>query len=286
MRVIPRDTAIFNRAFAALPPVFAEQAPDCGLILGSGWSEALAPEKILARVPYAEIPGLGAGTVAGHAGELLLCLLAERRVAAFCGRRHWYEGAGWTPVVLPVELLRRLGCKTLLLTNAAGGINPAYAPGSVMALTDHLNFSGLSPLTGPLVPGWGPRFPDQTTLYTPALRARLHAAATASEVGLAEGIYAFAAGPAFETPAEIRAYANLGADAVGMSTVPEATVAGAAGLAVAALSCITNMAAGVSERPLSHAEVIDEMRRVQPRLAQLIRAFLGLSEERGAGALP
>ncbi len=274
MSTIFRDSAVFNSAFQALPSVFCERAPDCGLILGSGWSDALDPEEVLARVPYDEIPGLGAGAVAGHAGELLLCTLAGRRVAAFCGRRHWYEGAGWTPVVLPVELLRRLGCRTLLLTNAAGGINPAFPPGSVMALADHLNLTGLSPLMGPPVPGWGPRFPDQTALYTPALRARLRASAEAIGLPLAEGVYVFSAGPAFETPAEIRAYAALGADAVGMSTVPEATVAGAAGFAVAAVSCITNLAAGVGGRALTHAEVIDEMARVRPRLARLIRAFL------------
>ncbi len=268
------NAAVFNAAFQALPPVFCERAPDCALILGSGWGEALAPEAVLARVPYSEIPGLGASTVAGHAGELLLCTLAGRRVAAFCGRRHWYEGAGWAPVVLPVELIRRLGCTTLLLTNAAGGINPALRPGSVMALADHLNLSGLSPLVGPTVPGWGPRFPDQTTVYSPELRVKLHAAAQAIGLAIRDGVYVFSSGPAFETPAEIRAYAALGADAVGMSTVPEAMVASATGLRVAALSCVTNMAAGTGRPALTHAEVITEMARVQPHLARLIRAFL------------
>jgi inosine/guanosine/xanthosine phosphorylase family protein len=269
-----RDTAIFDAAFQALPAAFCECVPDCALILGSGWGEALAPDKILARVPYADIPGLGASTVSGHSGELILCTLAGRRVAAFCGRRHWYEGNGWTPVVLPVELIRRLGCQSLLITNAAGGINPALRPGSLIALTDHINLSGLSPLTGPLVPGWGPRFPDQTAVYPPPLRDRLHAAAAGIGCDLADGIYVFSPGPAYETPAEIRAFATLGADVVGMSTAPEAMVAHAAGIGVAAVSCVTNMAAGTGGRSLSHAEVIAEMRRVQPRLARLIREFV------------
>ncbi|MBM4163884.1 MAG: purine-nucleoside phosphorylase [Lentisphaerae bacterium] len=269
-----RDTAVFNAAFQALPAAFCERVPDCALILGSGWSDALAPERVLARLPYADIPGLGASTVSGHSGELLLCTLAGRRVVAFCGRRHWYEGHGWTPVVLPVELIRRLGCQTLLITNAAGGITPALNPGSLLVLTDHLNLTGLSPLTGPLVPGWGLRFPDQTAVYTPLFRARLHAAAAEIGCDLTDGVYVFSPGPAYETPAEIRAFAALGADVVGMSTVPEAMVAHSAGIGVAAVSCVTNMAAGTGGRTLAHAEVIAEMQRVQPLLARLIHAFV------------
>ncbi len=270
----PRDTAVFNVAFQALPAVFCEQSPDCALILGSGWGDALAPEKLLARIPYADIPGLGSSTVAGHAGELLLCMLEGRRVAAFCGRHHWYEGYGWTPVVLPVELIRRIGCRTLLITNAAGGIRRTLRPGSVLSLADHINLTGLSPLTGPTVPGWGARFPDQTAVYTPRLRDRLQNAAHVIGLDLTEGVYAFSPGPAYETPAEIRALAALGADVVGMSTVPEAMVACAAGIAVAAVSCITNMAAGTGGCALSHADVIAEMQRVQPQLASLIRGFV------------
>ncbi|NLL83441.1 MAG: purine-nucleoside phosphorylase [Lentisphaerae bacterium] len=268
------DTALFNCAFQSLPPLFCEQTPACGLILGSGWSDALDPEEVLARLSYSEIPGLGAGSVIGHSGELLLCTISGCRIVAFCGRRHWYEGAGWTPVALPVELLRRLGCQNLLITNAAGGINPTFTPGAVMAIRDHLNFTGLSPLIGPVIPGWGTRFPDQTTLYSQHLRHHLATAANSINLHLNEGVYVYAAGPTFETPAEIRAYAALGADAVGMSTVPEAMIANAAGLAVAAISCITNMAAGVSASALTHNEVIEEMERVKPRLSALIKTFI------------
>jgi purine-nucleoside phosphorylase len=268
------DTALFDAAAAALPPVFSETAPQCVLILGSGWSEALAPAPILSRVSYADIPGLGASTVEGHTGEVLLFERAGVRTIAFCGRRHWYEGAGWTPVILPVELARRLGATNLLITNAAGGISPNLRPGDLMLIRDHINTIGLSPLQGALRPGWGPRFPDQSEVYSRTLGNLLRKAAYDAEITLSDGVYAFTAGPAYETPAEIRAYAAMGADAVGMSTVPEAVVANAMGLPVAALSCITNMASGISGPHLNHVEVLAETRRVRPLMGRLLNAFL------------
>lgn len=267
-------TAFFDAASAALPPQCFEQPPACGLILGSGWSQALAADRPLARMPYAEIPGLGASTVVGHTGEMVLFERHGLRIAAFLGRRHWYEGAGWGPVVLPVELMRRMGVKNLLITNAAGGISPSLKPGDLMMLRDHINTVGINPLIGPVQPGWGPRFPDQSQVYSPALLELLRKAAYDTEVPLSEGVYAFTSGPGYETPAEIRAYAGMGADAVGMSTVPEATVANAAGLRTAGLSCITNMAAGISGPHLSHDEVLDQTRRTAPVMAALLNAFL------------
>jgi purine-nucleoside phosphorylase len=267
-------TAFFDAASAALPPQCFEQPPACGLILGSGWSQALAADRPLARMPYAEIPGLGASTVVGHTGEMVLFERHGLRIAAFLGRRHWYEGAGWGPVVLPVELMRRMGVKNLLITNAAGGISPSLKPGDLMVLRDHINTVGINPLIGPVQPGWGPRFPDQSQVYSPALLELLRKAAYDTEVPLSEGVYAFTSGPGYETPAEIRAYAGMGADAVGMSTVPEATVANAAGLRTAGLSCITNMAAGISGPHLSHDEVLDQTRRTAPVMAALLNAFL------------
>lgn len=267
-------TAFFDAASAALPPQCFEQPPACGLILGSGWSQALAADRPLARMPYAEIPGLGASTVVGHTGEMVLFERHGLRIAAFLGRRHWYEGAGWGPVVLPVELMRRMGVKNLLITNAAGGISPSLKPGDLMVLRDHINTVGINPLIGPVQPGWGPRFPDQSQVYSPALLELLRKAAYDTEVPLSEGVYAFTSGPGYETPAEIRAYADMGADAVGMSTVPEATVANAAGLRTAGLSCITNMAAGISGPHLSHDEVLDQTRRTAPVMAALLNAFL------------
>lgn len=268
------STFDFDTAAAALPPVCFERPPDCGLILGSGWSQALSADAPLARVPYAAVPGLGASTVVGHAGEFILFERHGLRVAAFLGRRHWYEGEGWGPVVLPVELLRRMGATRLLVTNAAGGISPRLKPGDLMTLSDHINTVASNPLIGPVRPGWGPRFPDQSRVYDPGLTAALHAAAETSGIALSSGIYAFTSGPGYETPAEIRAYASMGADAVGMSTVPEVTVANAAGIRTAALSCITNMAAGISGPHLSHDEVIAQTRATAPVMAALINAFL------------
>ena len=268
------NTDLFETAAAALPPVFFASPPACGLILGSGWSPVLGTGDVLARVPFADIPGLGASTVVGHAGELLLFEKHGIRVAAFRGRRHWYEGAGWEPVVLPVELLRRMGTRDLLITNAAGGISPNLRPGDLMVIRDHINTAGINPLIGPVVPGWGTRFPDQSHIYNDGLIDLLRKAAHDAEVPLSDGAYAFTTGPGYETPAEIRAYAGMGADAVGMSTVPEAMVANAAGLRVAGLSCITNMAAGISGPHLSHEEVLKQTAKASPVMAALIGAFL------------
>ncbi len=268
------NTTYFDTAAAALPEVCFAQAPACGLILGSGWSQALTIDKPLLRMPYAEIPGLGASTVVGHAGELLLFNRHGIRVAAFLGRRHWYEGSGWGPVVLPVELLRRMGAINLLITNASGGISPTLKPGDLMVIRDHINTVGINPLIGPVQAGWGTRFPDQSQIYHPALIDLLRKAAHDTEVPLSDGVYAFTSGPGYETPAEIRAYAGMGADAVGMSTVPEATVANAARLRTAGLSCITNMAAGISGPHLSHEEVLVQTRKTLPVMSALVDAFL------------
>jgi purine-nucleoside phosphorylase len=268
------DTAFFDTAAAALPDICFEKPPVCGLILGSGWSQSLTIDTPLLRLPYADIPGLGASTVVGHTGEFLLFDRHGVRIAAFLGRRHWYEGVGWGPVVLPVELLRRMGTRNLLITNASGGIRPTLAPGDLMIIRDHINTVGANPLVGAVVPGWGPRFPDQSHLYSPALIGLLRKAAHDTGAAVSDGIYAFTSGPCYETPAEIRAYASMGADAVGMSTVPEATVANAAGLRTAGLSCITNMAAGISGPHLSHDEVIEQTRKTLPVMAAIVDTFI------------
>ena len=275
------NTQLFETAAAALPACCFEQPPACGLILGSGWGAALQTGRVLARVSYRDIPGLGASTVVGHTGELLLFERLGIRIAAFLGRRHWYEGAGWDPVVMPVELLRRMGARNLLITNAAGGISPSLKPGDLMVIRDHINAAGLNPLIGPVLPGWGPRFPDQSHVYCDELIDLLRKAAHDTEVSLSDGVYAFTTGPGYETPAEIRAYASMGADAVGMSTVPEAIIANAAGLRTAGLSCITNLAAGISGPHLSHDEVLEQTRKTGPVMAALLDAFLAHLAKRG-----
>ncbi len=261
-------------ARAAVAARWPDARPEHALVCGSGWGEVADAFTLLDSLSYDELPGFGAATVEGHQGRLLLAETeAGRRLLIFRGRRHFYEGEGWEPVVAPVRLAKNLGLKTLLLTNAAGGINPAFSPGDLMALTDHLNFMPGNPLVGPHDPDFGPRFPDQSAVYAPELLQILRDAAAQVGVTLREGAYLALSGPAFETPAEIRAFGKLGADAVGMSTVPEAMTANAAGLRVAALSCISNLAAGLSPEPLSHEEVNETAQAAMPRMKQLILAY-------------
>lgn len=268
------DATFFDKVAAALPAVCFEQAPDLAIVLGSGWGDALQVDRPLLRLSYADIPGFGAATVPGHAGEFLLYERAGKRIAAFCGRRHWYEGVGWACVVLPVELVRRMGGKRILLTNAAGGLNPALHAGDFVILRDHVNTVGINPLIGPHNPAWGARFPDMTEVYTPRLRDVLHAAAAKRGLRVMEGVYAFTSGPVFETPAEIHMYGHMGADVVGMSTVPEAVFAHACGLEVAGLTLVSNLAAGISPKPLCHEEVMAASKAAQSVTAGLVDDFV------------
>ena len=264
----------FDDAANFLPDECFRVPPDLAIVLGSGWSEVLKVDRSLVRLPYSDIPCLGATTVPGHVGELHLYERHGRRIIAFCGRRHWYEGVDWETVVLPVELLRRMGGERLLLTNAAGGLNPALRPGDFVILRDHINTVGINPLIGPHNPDWGPRFPDMTEVYTQHLRDLLHACANRRGMRVMEGVYAFTSGPAFETPAEIHMYGHMGADVVGMSTVPEAVFAHACGMKTAGLSLVSNLAAGISSKPLSHEEVMAASKAAQPGMAGLIDDFI------------
>ena len=269
------DFAFFDRAAAYFPDICFRRPPDVGVLLGSGWGEALDPDEVLFRTSYADIPGLGASTVSGHAGEFLLYRRGGKIVAAWCGRRHFYEGVGWEPVVLPVEMLRRMGCQTLLLTNASGGINPALRPGDFVIIRDHINLINANPLVGDHRPEWGERFPDMSEVYTRRLAELLHAGANLLGLRVMDGTYAYNIGPAYETPAEIRAYKAQGADVVGMSTVPEAVFARACGMRVAGLSLVSNLAAGIALRPLEHAEVIAAGASAKPVMRALIEDFIG-----------
>jgi purine-nucleoside phosphorylase len=265
----------FDAAAGYLPDVCFDGQIDLGIMLGSGWGSALKMDEVLVRISYGDIPGFGASTVAGHTGEFVLYRRAGKRIAAWCGRRHYYEGVGWEKVVLPVELLRRMGCGTLLLTNASGGINPALRPGDFVIIRDHINLVGINPLIGPHVQEWGERFPDMSEVYTRRLAELLHACANRLDLRVMDGVYAYSSGPCYETPAEIQAYKAQGADVVGMSTVPEAVFAKACGMKVAGLSLVSNLAAGISRRPLCHEEVVAAGAAAKPLMAEFIDDFIG-----------
>jgi purine-nucleoside phosphorylase len=249
------DQSILDKAFAHVRGQWPKAKPAVGLICGSGWSDVVAAFKEKASLSYGDIPGMGTPGVVGHAGKLAWAELAGVETFVFQGRRHWYEGEGWTPVALPIYLLKKMGARAVVLTNAAGGIRADLTPGTLMIIEDHINLMNANPLLGPHKPIWGARFPDQSTVYDRELRDALERAGSSVGQKLAKGVYMAGSGPFYETPTEIRAWRVLGADAVGMSTVPEAQLANAAGLRVLGLSCITNLAAGVSKNPLTHEEV-------------------------------
>ncbi len=263
-----------DAAFQAVHQAWPDANPMAALILGSGWGAVTEAFEIQDEIAYDKIPELGGAGVAGHRGRLLRAEAQGRPILIFQGRRHWYEGVGWEPVAVPVYLAARLGACAMILTNAAGGMDSAFQPGDFMAIEDHVNLMGAHPLIGPHDPFWGPRFPDQSKLYDPDLRTRLLAAGQACGESLHTGIYLALSGPTYETPAEIRAFRNLGASAVGMSTVPEAILANAAGMKVVGLSCITNLAAGLSPHPLSHEEVTQLSRKIMPRMRNLLSLFM------------
>jgi purine-nucleoside phosphorylase len=248
--------------------------PRVGIVLGSGLGGLADALTEPVAIPFAELPGWPAATAPGHLGRLLLGKLEGVPVVMLQGRFHLYEGNDPGLVVQPVLLMGRLGARTVVLTNAAGGLNPAYGAGTLMVIADHLNLTGRTPLLGPNADQIGPRFPDLTDVYGPALRARLHAAAEAEGTALEEGIYVGLLGPSYETPAEVRLFRTFGGDAVGMSTVLEAIACRWAGLDVAGISLVTNPGAGYSGVPLSHEEVLTAGLEAGPRLAGLIRRFV------------
>jgi purine-nucleoside phosphorylase len=247
--------------------------PVLAIVLGSGFG-TLAGRITQARaVPYREIPGFFAPTVSGHAGTLIAGELAGREVLAFSGRFHGYEGHPPAATGFPVRVAHALGAQALLVSNAAGGIHQSFQPGDLMVINDHINLMWSNPLIGPLVPG-DERFPDMSCPYDPALRALLHDCARSLGDTLRDGVYAGLMGPSYETPAEVRMLALLGADAIGMSTVPEVIVARAIGMRVAGLSCITNLAAGLSTQKIDHADVLRVTTTAAARFEALATEFV------------
>ena len=254
---------------------FSKLRPTLAIVLGSGFHHALTELRVDKKISYAKIPGFPKPTVSGHAGELFFGHLGKTPVLVLSGRAHFYEGHEMERVTFATSTLAAFGVTDLLLTNAAGGINKNFHVGDFMALTDHINLMGANPLRGAATPGL-PRFVDLTETYDKKLRELLFRAGKISKLKLQRGVYLAVSGPSYETPAEIRAFTALGADAVGMSTVPEAIVARQCGMKVAAVSCITNLAAGIGKEKLSHAEVLETAESVKKSGAALIKNFAEL----------
>jgi purine-nucleoside phosphorylase len=248
---------------------------EVGLVLGSGLGPFADDLADAFSVNYSDIPHFPSANVIGHAGRFVGGTVRQHRVIALSGRAHYYEGHDLRSVTFAVRVLHRLGIRTLILTNAAGGINTAFTEGALMVIDDHINLLGSNPLIGPNDDRFGARFPDMSEVYSQRLRAL--ADDTAREIGLAirHGVYIAVHGPSYETPAEIRAFRALGADAVGMSTVPEAIVARQMNIEVLGISCISNMAAGVLPQPLNHEEVMETTRRVRQEFSALLEGIIG-----------
>lgn len=248
--------------------------PELGMVLGSGLGGLADDLEDAVAIPFNDLPGWPAATAPGHLGRLLLGRLADRPVVMLQGRFHLYEGNAPGLVAQPVLLFGRLGARAVILTNAAGGLDPSFGPGTLMVIGDHLNLTGQNPLTGANAGSIGERFTDMTDAWSPRLRVALHEAGRAEGVELAEGVYVGLTGPNYETPAEVRLYASMGGHAVGMSTVMECIAARWAGLEVCGISLVTNAGAGYSGEPLTHEEVLAAGAEAGPRLARVIRRFV------------
>ena len=251
-----------------------DKVPDVAIVLGSGLGDFAGGLTGAVTTPYGDIPNWPASAVIGHAGKLVVGSLAGKTVLALSGRAHFYEGHDLRTVTFATRVVGLLGIRQLILTNAAGGINVAFKPGTLMVIDDHINMLGSNPLVGPNEDRFGFRFPDMTEIYSKRLRGIADAAASATGVPVAHGVYVGLHGPSYETPAEIRFLRTIGADAVGMSTVPEAIVARQMGIEVLGISCITNPAAGVLPKPLHHDEVMEVARRVTGQFSSLLEGIV------------
>ncbi|HKN65192.1 MAG TPA: purine-nucleoside phosphorylase [Gemmatimonadaceae bacterium] len=269
MPEILHDASAAQAAAEQVRARLGSDRPVAAIILGSGLGGLANRVTDAVRVPFAEIPGFPSATVAGHAGMLIGGRLAGRRVLALAGRFHMYEGHAAALAAFPTRVLVALGAQTLIVSNAAGGIRRSLNPGDLMLIRDHLNFMFRNPLLGPNDPG-EPRFPDMSAPYDGRLAEMARDVARANGIALAEGVYCGLLGPTYETPAEVRMLAFMGADAVGMSTVPEVIVARALGMRVLGISCVTNMACGLTNQPITHAEVIETTTRAAAQFERLI----------------
>ena len=248
-------------------------SPEIGIILGSGLGE-LADEYCNCCISYNDIPNFLKSTVAGHKGRLVFSEINGKKVIMMQGRNHYYEGHAMQDITYPIKVMRKLGVKTLILTNAAGAVNKSYKPADLMIITDHINFMGNNPLIGKNLDLFGPRFPDMSNAYNKELRKIAKNVANSINIDIKEGVYAMMSGPTYETPAEINMIRTLGGDAVGMSTVPEVIVANHCGIKVIGISCMTNMAAGILEQPLNHEEVIETSNKVKNNFIKFMETLI------------
>jgi purine-nucleoside phosphorylase len=269
--------SLYDRVVQAAQMIRTRHSPDVGiaLVLGSGLGAFADELQERVIVPYEEIPGFAHSTVEGHAGRLVIGQASGVPVVAMQGRFHYYEGYSFADVIFPIRVFKHLGAHTVVLTNAAGGINVAFDKGALMVISDHLNLMGASPLRGPHDDRFGARFPDLTEVYTHALQEMVVEEAREMGLEMRRGIYAALSGPSYETPAEIRMLRTLGADAVGMSTVPEAIAARQMGMQVIGISCITNLASGVvADQPIDHSEVLETGANVRVAFTELLRRII------------
>src|ERR1044071_6331092 len=276
------STGLYERAEHATRVIRARISvePHIALVLGSGLGSFADDFEEAVAIPYEDIPGFVRSTAQGHAGRLVIGKVDSIPVLAMQGRVHYYEGYSLEEVTFPVRVFNLLGIKTFVLTNAAGGINVQLTQGALMVISDHLNLMGVNPLRGANDERLGPRFPDMSAVYSPELQEIVVDEARAIGVEVRRGIYGALSGPSYETPSEIHLLRNLGADAVGMSTVPEAIVARHMGLEVLGISCITNMAAGISDEPINHEEVMATGDRVRETFTELLRRVIGAINKR------
>ena len=270
------SSSLYERAEKAARIIRARADTDVSVavILGSGLGAFADELSSGTAIPYDDILGFARATVEGHAGRLVIGKVGDSSVAAMQGRFHFYEGYSLEEVTFPIRVLKLLGVRTLILTNASGALNVEFTPGSLMLITDHINLMGVNPLMGPNDERFGPRFPDLTNAYSPELQDVVLQEARAMGMQLWRGVYAALSGPSYETPAEIHMVRSLGADAVGMSTVPEAIVARHMDMQVVGISCITNLAAGVSDRPVDHSQVMATGERVRESFTELLRRVI------------
>ena len=276
MPSIPNSSTLYERAqeAARLIRTHTDVKAPVAIVLGSGLGGFADDLNDSTEIRYDEIPGFARATVQGHAGRLVIGKAGEVTVAAMQGRFHYYEGYSLEEVTFPIRVLKLLGVRTLVLTNASGALNVEFVPGSLMVISDHINLLGANPLTGPNDDRFGPRFPDLTLVYAAELQNMVIEEAHAMGMEMRRGIYAALSGPSYETPAEIHMVRTLGADAVGMSTVPEAIVARHMDMQVVGISCITNLAAGVSDKPIDHSQVMAIGERVRGSFTELLKRII------------